>query len=567
MDTEREVSVSVPILEPDTGERVKKRRVPKACASCRNSKLRCDGGKPCLRCREKNTWCDYVRPAGSGDVVGEKLARLEAELSSLRSAQPQQHPQMQIQTQQHQPQEQTQSPNPNTTALTLLQMQAQTPSYQNSTTPNLASHELYQHFRDSQQGLGIATPAMSSSSSSHQARNFSAPNPNPTFQTEARAPAFSPSKKRKRAEFELNIEAAGDVVSKGLIGYEDAELYFRAFFSGCDRYVPVFDPRYDTFESVRARSSMLFDVICAVGCRAEHGPNTPPTHPLLNTTKTPLCAVILGTAPRTIETIQALLIDACYSEKGWLLTSMALKLALELDLPESYRKLSTLILGADQAQNDEDGGARKREEERLMRETRVWFGVWVLEHILSIDCGKNPGVKAASGESMRRCRVLLRHPARTALDFRLLAQVELNSIRALAHERLSPSPGQDGGFSDDEMSEIVQGTRIDLSVWLSDWVNLVDSHIQNPEERAVLIINLKIQRDWSEMTMLCKGLQGMGIENVAIMTDPQRKLIHLAKNSAKRHLATILADSHAYLATFRYSMDFVWGKSFPLEPG
>lgn len=28
MDTEREVSVSVPILEPDTGERVKKRRVP-----------------------------------------------------------------------------------------------------------------------------------------------------------------------------------------------------------------------------------------------------------------------------------------------------------------------------------------------------------------------------------------------------------------------------------------------------------------------------------------------------------------------------------------------------------
>lgn len=111
------------------------------------------------------------------------------------------------------------------------------------------------------------------------------------------------------------------------------------------------------------------------------GPNTPPTHPLLNTTKTPLCAVILGTAPRTIETVQALLIDACYSEKGWLLTSMALKLALELDLPESYRKLSSLILGADQTRNDEDGGARQKEEERLMRETRVWFGVWVLEHM------------------------------------------------------------------------------------------------------------------------------------------------------------------------------------------
>ena len=35
---------------------------------------------------------------------------------------------------------------------------------------------------------------------------------------------------------------------------------------------------------------------------------------------------------------------------------------------------------------------------------------------------------------------------------------------ALAHERLSPPMGTT--FSDDEMSEIVQETRIDLSVWL-----------------------------------------------------------------------------------------------------
>ena len=38
-----------------------------------------------------------------------------------------------------------------------------------------------------------------------------------------------------------------------------------------DRYVPVFDPEFDTFESVRARSGMLFDTICTIGCRAEHG--------------------------------------------------------------------------------------------------------------------------------------------------------------------------------------------------------------------------------------------------------------------------------------------------------
>jgi hypothetical protein len=44
---------------------------------------------------------------------------------------------------------------------------------------------------------------------------------------------------------------------------------------------------------------------------------------------------------------------------------------------------------------------------------------------LSLDCGKKPGIKTASGDGMRRCRVLLAHPSHTALDFRLLSQVEV----------------------------------------------------------------------------------------------------------------------------------------------
>lgn len=44
---------------------------------------------------------------------------------------------------------------------------------------------------------------------------------------------------------------------------------------------------------------------------------------------------------------------------------------------------------------------------------------------LSLDCGKKPGIRAASRDGMRRCRVLLAHPSRTALDFRLLSQVEV----------------------------------------------------------------------------------------------------------------------------------------------
>lgn len=41
----------------------------------------------------------------------------------------------------------------------------------------------------------------------------------------------------------------------------------------------------------------------------------------------------------------------------------------------------------------------------------------------SLDCVKKSAVTAANG--MRRCRVILEHPARTNLDFRLLSQVEV----------------------------------------------------------------------------------------------------------------------------------------------
>ncbi|KUJ08937.1 uncharacterized protein LY89DRAFT_690509 [Mollisia scopiformis] len=493
-----------PSTDPSPAQ--KKRRIPKACAACRNSKLRCDGGKPCTRCRNAKVWCDYIQP--TPDPVQEKLAQIEAQMEALRSRVPDMP-----------------------TAMALLDLQRRQEQVRDAAQSSPAYGQPFQ---------AVASPVSMSESHTSNPRQLQYMDqgiPSPRLYE-------SSTLKRKRGDFELNAGMEPDIISKGLISYDDAVLYFTTFFQGCDKYVPIFDPRYDTFNSVRERSSLLFDVICAVGCRAEQGPGSEQYQLLSNATKGPLCDVILGAVPKSIETVQALVVHASYSEKGWLLTSMAVRMALDLDLPTSYTKLSDLVLQGE----DHD----REDESRLMRETRVWFGTFVLEHILSIDCGKRPGIKAIDG--MRRCRVLFNHPSRTALDLRLLAQVELNSIRALAHERLSPT------MSDEEMNEIVQETRIDLSVWISDWSNLIVSNVPTEEERASLVVNLKIQREWSEMTMLCKGLQGMGINNVAIMSDSQRNLIQLAKSSAQRHLSTIISNPKLYLGTFRYGMDFVWAK-------
>ena len=56
---------------------------------------------------------------------------------------------------------------------------------------------------------------------------------------------------------------------------------------------------------------------------------------------------------------------------------MALRMALDLELPKAYSDLcSSILLG--------DGGINERMEERevhMFRRVRVWFGTFILEHM------------------------------------------------------------------------------------------------------------------------------------------------------------------------------------------
>lgn len=61
----------------------RKRRDMRACASCRRSKVKCDGNKPCTRCSTANTLCMY--PDIFKDPTTERLESLEREVHLLKS--------------------------------------------------------------------------------------------------------------------------------------------------------------------------------------------------------------------------------------------------------------------------------------------------------------------------------------------------------------------------------------------------------------------------------------------------------------------------------------------------
>lgn len=169
---------------------------------------------------------------------------------------------------------------------------------------------------------------------------------------------------------------------------------------GCDSFVPVFDPDFDTFGSVRARSCMLFDIICTVGCRMTTGPSSQIYQLLNKDSKSRVCEVLVGSVAASLEAVQALLIVASYSEKGWMLTSTATRMAMQLDLPgaceDAVRFAAGMGSSVSRSWDSGTGATNLRHTGALFRKARTWLGLFVLEHIFSIDSGKPPSVESAS---------------------------------------------------------------------------------------------------------------------------------------------------------------------------
>lgn len=153
--------------------------------------------------------------------------------------------------------------------------------------------------------------------------------------------------------------------------------------------------------------------------------------------------IIQNKGLNSLESVQAMLIVACYSGDRLLILSFATRMALDLGLHEAFEELTERLA----MKNDENTyGVPDHDfeiERVLMRKSRTWFGLLVLEHMsgfssspqlitandvnysFRVDAGKPPGIRLVGNS--RRCRILLSNPSSTILDLRLFSQVEVCS--------------------------------------------------------------------------------------------------------------------------------------------
>ncbi|KAM0121797.1 hypothetical protein ACP6JC_001411 [Aspergillus fumigatus] len=81
-----------------------------------------------------------------------------------------------------------------------------------------------------------------------------------------------------------------------------------------------------------------------------------------------------------LESVQALLVVACYSAERSLILSFATRMALDLGLDEAFEEL-TQRMSMEEVDELHGASGPPEEECSLMRKSRTWFGLLVLEHM------------------------------------------------------------------------------------------------------------------------------------------------------------------------------------------
>ncbi|KPI40392.1 uncharacterized protein AB675_7625 [Cyphellophora attinorum] len=338
--------------------------------------------------------------------------------------------------------------------------------------------------------------------------------------------------------------ASMDFVSRGLMNTSSAEVAFNAFFAGCDRFVPIFDPSYDTFDSIRQRSSLLFDALCTAGITVADNETQLPQ--MLNfELKKHVNQVIVQSQPKVLETVQALLVIACYSPERSLLLSLATRFAIDIKLNLAFDELMSSALEEDDSAVDLP---------YLTRCSRTWFEIMVLDNMLQVDAGNLPALRPEG--HMRRCRAFLQQKHTTPLDLRLLSQVELNSLRTEIHAGFAK---EDSG-ADSDILKATNHATIDINLWYSEWKAMMESSPVANLELPLLLINLRVQKHWCKAMAYFRALKCLGTENVDALSAIGLKILSMAKVELRAHLSATLEEPNLYLPNLRFAMDFVWAK-------
>ncbi|KAF9012314.1 hypothetical protein BDQ17DRAFT_1232266 [Cyathus striatus] len=539
------------------------KRGARACTACRKGKNRCEGDAPCKRCQASGTPCIFEKPekknvqAMAGPSV-ERLSRLEGQYLVMQSQMIGMQSSLDrilsaIQTQQSAASMSQQSAMYSSNVPSEVHRDASgiSAAHRNGFDMGPPSTERTRSFpplpgfappphKYASYGIVPSTAPSSDDESEDTLPRSTLNAPIEALQglanaaaEAAAAPSTDPPrvKKRKRAE-PIPRNAFPHVVEKGLVADSEARELFNIFFAGCHLFIPLFDPSYDTYESLMERTPWTFDAILAVASkiRSGNGPLSPTFYRCLEEAQGIARSSLFGPVVRK-EAVQGMLLLAAWSTNGWLPSGHAMRMALDLGLHRALEKLA-----------EDNGKQRSEEEERnLVVSARIWLCLYWFDHQMSLGTGRP--IVLRDENSIRHCRLLLTHPMASPTDVRLIALVELIAQKTQIYETLAPLNGQ----VNHNTLAFIRRANVALDKW---WQEHDELHRRTMDQDSLLRKVLAGELHYAKLWVVCVALRGVAWDK---MPFEQRELAFQAKDAASNCLAIFL-NSAEYRAALRYAV-------------
>ncbi|KAG8820325.1 hypothetical protein FRC17_010197 [Serendipita sp. 399] len=383
-----------------------------------------------------------------------------------------------------------------------------------------------------------------------------------------------PPRKRKRTEsfgvddYEMdsskNTEHRGnvpyetkelDVVEKGLISEIEAQELYALYFSGCYRILAMFDPKLDTYQSLRQRSPFCFCCLLMVGAKVRDGGRQPsPIQLSLEREASEAVKETLFKPVKRIEIVQGmLLIDhqqlliAAWSYSaggtGWITAGHALRCAVDLGLDKALQHLSVRMKEGKSGDGEVD--------QNLVRACRTWCALFVFEYQLAFGMRRPAMMGDNAKEHIDLARdTLLKHPLSIPTDVRLVSTCQLLCIQYRIHQRLDLNREQI--HSNQYIIDVLRDARNQIDAWQNEWDRVMSV---NHDEHGFYRSSAAIQRAYAHLFHNSLAIQNIRTKAQAKAISPEIKGVAFEAVEAAKEALNIVLHHDEYREGLRFGTD------------
>ncbi|OCF71780.1 hypothetical protein I204_07843 [Kwoniella mangroviensis CBS 8886] len=342
-----------------------------------------------------------------------------------------------------------------------------------------------------------------------------------------------------------HIHAFPDAVTEGLVSEEEGREMLKIYYMGSSNFIPCFDPRYDTWDSLRTRSPFALTTIIFVGARVRDGggPHSA-TQTLCRAHAEKIAVNTLFHSVQRIEAVQSMILLAAYRDSGWLPGGHAVRMAVDMGINRSFLHLLRTGMGKGKSE------AELEQERSLVVQSRIWLCLYLMEHQMAYGTGRPAIIR--EDETIHQCRRLLEHPLSIPSDARLVSTVEMTALRSPLHIELTSTP--DLPITEGTLKRLKQANN-DFDAWERYWDRVLSDRF-GKGKGDFFRESLIIQRQYAELFVNSQLLRGIREPaDVAKMPDEKRVLAIRAMRNAQRCLEICLRGDN-YRNGLKYAVHY-----------